>query len=89
MQKIPPRIVFVAQIVGILIDWIVQTSVNIWALGNIKGVCSKDAVGNVCLRKYPFAKVPVYIWSNTDRFSHSLLALLRKVSKQAQFSGAW
>jgi OPT family oligopeptide transporter len=38
-MKIPPRVVFTAQAVGIIISWLSQTAVNTWALGNIPNVC--------------------------------------------------
>jgi hypothetical protein len=47
MQKIPPRTVFAAQATGILISWLVQTAVIDWALTNVKGICTSDAIGDV------------------------------------------
>lgn len=46
-MKVPPRTVFVAQAVGILISWLVQTAVNIWALANVDGICTEDAIDDV------------------------------------------
>lgn len=46
-MKIPPRVVFCAQALGIIINWLVQTGVNAWALGNVQGICTSDAVGKV------------------------------------------
>ncbi|KAH6957728.1 OPT oligopeptide transporter protein-domain-containing protein [Ilyonectria sp. MPI-CAGE-AT-0026] len=45
-MKIPPRITFTAQCLSILISWVVQTGVNLWAMGNVKGICTGDAVNN-------------------------------------------
>ncbi|KAF7526225.1 hypothetical protein G7054_g10828 [Neopestalotiopsis clavispora] len=39
-KKVPPRVVFAAQAVGIIVSWITQTGVNTWALNHIAGVCT-------------------------------------------------
>lgn len=46
-MKIPPRVVFCAQALGIIVNWLTQTGVNIWAMNNIAGVCTGDAKGQV------------------------------------------
>ncbi|CAM1504915.1 Fc.00g025060.m01.CDS01 [Cosmosporella sp. VM-42] len=33
-MKIPPRVTFVAQCTSIIVSWLVQTAVNLWAMGN-------------------------------------------------------
>ncbi|KAM5344065.1 hypothetical protein ACJ41O_012602 [Fusarium nematophilum] len=45
-MKIPPRITFTAQLLSILISWLVQTGVNLWAMANVDGICTPDAVNN-------------------------------------------
>lgn len=50
-MKIPPRVVFIAQAAGILINWLTQVGVNAWALGNIPGICTPDAIAKVSLMK--------------------------------------
>lgn len=47
LQKIPPRVTFAAQCAGILVSWLVQTAVNIWAMGNVRDVCTPNAENNV------------------------------------------
>lgn len=42
-MKIPPRITFLAQCLSIVISWVVQTAVNLWAMGHIKGICTDEA----------------------------------------------
>lgn len=46
-MKIPPRVTFTAQVASILISWVVQSGVNLWAMGNVDGICTPDAVNNV------------------------------------------
>lgn len=46
-MKIPPRITFTAQCLSIVISWVVQTGVNIWAMENVEGICTPEAVNNV------------------------------------------
>jgi hypothetical protein len=46
-MKISPQTVFAAQVARILISWLVQTAVNLWALSNVKGICSGASVGDV------------------------------------------
>ncbi|XHF97797.1 hypothetical protein AWENTII_001375 [Aspergillus wentii] len=45
-MKIPPRVTFAAQCAGIIVSWLTQTAVNIWAMGNIDGICTSDAKDN-------------------------------------------
>ncbi|KAK7427607.1 hypothetical protein QQZ08_005882 [Neonectria magnoliae] len=45
-MKIPPRITFTAQCLSIIISWVVQTAVNLWAMSNVEGICTEDAVNN-------------------------------------------
>ncbi|RSL53641.1 hypothetical protein CEP53_007683 [Fusarium sp. AF-6] len=45
-MKIPPRITFTAQILSILISWLVQTGVNLWAMANVEGICTPEAVND-------------------------------------------
>ncbi|KAI0011908.1 OPT superfamily oligopeptide transporter [Xylariaceae sp. FL0662B] len=45
-MKIPPRVTFVAQCLSIVISWVVQTAVNIWAMGNVEGICTREAVNS-------------------------------------------
>ncbi|CAK7241929.1 MAG: hypothetical protein STHCBS139747_003402 [Sporothrix thermara] len=42
-MKIPPRITFAAQCLSIIISWVVQTAVNLWAMGHVKGICTAEA----------------------------------------------
>ncbi|OJJ51693.1 hypothetical protein ASPZODRAFT_138766 [Penicilliopsis zonata CBS 506.65] len=42
-MKIPPRVTFAAQCAGILVSWLTQTAVNIWAMGNVKNICTAKA----------------------------------------------
>jgi len=39
IQKVPPRVVFVAQSLGIILSWLAQTAVNVWALNHVEGIC--------------------------------------------------
>ncbi|KAH7139985.1 OPT oligopeptide transporter protein-domain-containing protein [Dactylonectria estremocensis] len=45
-MKIPPRITFTAQCLSIVISWVVQTGVNLWAMGHVEGICTDEAVNN-------------------------------------------
>jgi hypothetical protein len=58
-MKIPPRVVFCAQALGIIINWLVQTGVNEWALGNVEGICTWDAVGKVPLLACSFQTINI------------------------------
>ncbi|KAI9731327.1 MAG: hypothetical protein M1834_005230 [Cirrosporium novae-zelandiae] len=42
-MKIPPRTTFIAQCVGILVSWLTQVAVNIWALGNVENICTDES----------------------------------------------
>jgi lipid-binding SYLF domain-containing protein len=44
VQKVPPRVVFTAQALGIIVSWLAQTGVNSWALNNIDGICTTSEV---------------------------------------------
>ncbi|KAH6887660.1 OPT oligopeptide transporter protein-domain-containing protein [Thelonectria olida] len=45
-MKIPPRITFTAQCLSIVLSWLVQTGVNLWAMANVEGICTPEAVNN-------------------------------------------
>ncbi|KEY78186.1 small oligopeptide transporter OPT [Aspergillus fumigatus] len=45
-MKIPPRVTFAAQCTGIIVSWLTQTAVNIWAMGNVKDICTSKASNN-------------------------------------------
>ncbi|CAG9952567.1 unnamed protein product [Clonostachys rosea f. rosea IK726] len=45
-MKIPPRITFTAQCLSIVLSWLVQSGVNMWAMANVEGICTKKAVNN-------------------------------------------
>ncbi|EON96067.1 putative small oligopeptide opt family protein [Phaeoacremonium minimum UCRPA7] len=45
-MKIPPRVTFAAQLIAIIISWMVQTAVNLWAMGNVNGICTPSADNN-------------------------------------------
>ncbi|KAJ4305971.1 hypothetical protein N0V88_000761 [Collariella sp. IMI 366227] len=45
-MKIPPRVTFTAQILSIVISWLAQTGVNLWAMANVEGICTPSAVNN-------------------------------------------
>lgn len=46
-MKIPPRVTFAAQFIAIIISWVVQTAVNLWAMGHVDGICTPSADNNV------------------------------------------
>lgn len=48
-QKIPPRITFAAQCAGIIVSWLTQTGVNLWAMANINHICESEADNNVSI----------------------------------------
>lgn len=43
IQKIPPRTTFAAQCCGIIVSWLTQTAVNLWAIGNVDGICTSES----------------------------------------------
>ncbi|PKX92239.1 small oligopeptide transporter, OPT family [Aspergillus novofumigatus IBT 16806] len=45
-MKIPPRVTFAAQCTGIIVSWLTQTAVNVWAMGNVEDVCTPEASNN-------------------------------------------
>lgn len=45
-MKVPPRTVFMAQLIATVISAFVLLGVQIWALANIEGICTEDAVNN-------------------------------------------
>ncbi|KAJ9254886.1 hypothetical protein DTO207G8_3416 [Paecilomyces variotii] len=45
-MKIPPRITFAAQCAGIIVSWLTQTGVNLWAMANINHICESEADNN-------------------------------------------
>lgn len=42
-MKLPPRVVFCAQSLGIIINWLVQTGVNVLVLSRVENVCTPAA----------------------------------------------
>ncbi|RDW82549.1 hypothetical protein BP6252_03661 [Coleophoma cylindrospora] len=61
-MKIPPRTVFLAQIVGILVSWLVQSAVNIWALSNVQGICTAEATGGFQCPLASAYKTSIIFW---------------------------
>ncbi|KAH6967843.1 small oligopeptide transporter, OPT family [Ilyonectria sp. MPI-CAGE-AT-0026] len=45
-MKIPPRSIFAAQCIGMVVNCVVQTGVNVWALANVEGICTDSASGS-------------------------------------------
>nr|GAT46480.1 OPT oligopeptide transporter [Mycena chlorophos] len=61
-MKVPPRMVFLVQIVSGVLTSFVVTGVQAWMVGNIEGICTPDAVGNfVCPSTTVFAQAAI-IW---------------------------
>ncbi|KAJ5703991.1 hypothetical protein N7493_011129 [Penicillium malachiteum] len=46
-MKVPPRVVFAAQCVGMLVNCVVQCFVNDWALNHVDGICTAEATGGL------------------------------------------
>ncbi|KAJ5711829.1 hypothetical protein N7488_005985 [Penicillium malachiteum] len=46
-MKVPPRVVFAAQCVGMLVNCVVQCFVNDWALNHVEGICTEEATGGL------------------------------------------
>ena len=65
-----------AQAVGILVNWLAQTAVNIWALANVDGICTGEAEDNVreiCFTRFQSIDIKQFLCPLAQSYESSIV----------------